>query len=158
VLVASAYITHRSDGGFIRYVWASIKFSLRSNVDIASLRIAQFMSLAGDHVCYTNDLGSFDKEKEAYVNGDVLYLINTVDMVQKVFNLPDNDSAKSATLALQLQIERQLVAELSRLRASSDVTDEELEFVEAVVYTMTGNIFGSVVTCRYGGEATRLSM
>jgi hypothetical protein len=127
-------------------------------VDIASLRIAQFMSLAADHVCYTNDLGSFDKEKEAYVNGDVLYLINTVDMVQKVFNLPDNDSAKSATLALQLQIERQLVAELSRLCASSDVTDEELEFVEAVVYTMTGNIFGSVVTCRYGGEATRLSM
>ena len=116
------------------------------------------MSLAADQVCYANDLGSFDKEKEAYVNGDVLYLINAVDMVQKVFNLPNNDSAKSATLALQLQVERKLAAELSRLRASTDVTDEELEFVEAIVYVMTGNIFCSVVMCRYGGETSRLSM
>lgn len=128
-------------------------------MDIASPRIAQLVSLAADHVCYANDLGSFDKEKEAaYMNREVLYLINAMDMVQKVFNLTNNSSAKLTTLALQLEIERQIVGELLKLSASINVTEDELEFVEAVVYALAGNIFTSMVMCQYGGEVTCLSM
>ncbi|PPQ89747.1 LOW QUALITY PROTEIN: hypothetical protein CVT25_014192 [Psilocybe cyanescens] len=155
VLVAFAHINHKLDADS-SYNLACIKFSLGSNLDIGGPRIAHFVSLVSDHVCYANDLASFDKEKEAYVNGDVLYLINVVDMVQKVFNLPDSNSAKSAALAIQLEIERQIVAELSRLRASNDVTSEEFEYVEGLVYLLVGNIFTSVVSCRYGGEQARL--
>ncbi|KAH9484641.1 Terpene cyclase aneC [Psilocybe cubensis] len=152
------FLDYRIDDAAAQFVFACVKFSLRSSVQMDSPRIEKFMKIASDHVCYANDLGSHDKEKKAYIRGDVLYFINAVDMVKKVFHLPDDDAAKSATLVLQMQTEIELGRELERLRASSDVTVEELEYVESVVYALTGNIFCSVVMSRYGGEDTKLEI
>uniref|UniRef100_A0A8H8CNL9 Isoprenoid synthase domain-containing protein n=1 Tax=Psilocybe cubensis TaxID=181762 RepID=A0A8H8CNL9_PSICU len=150
------FLDYRIVDAAAEYVFACAKFSIHSSVQMDSPSIKRFIRLASEHICYSNDLGSYDKEKEAYDEGHVLYLINAVDMVKKVFKLPDDATAKSATLALQKQTEMELGRELEHLRASGEATAQELEYCEAVIYAMMGNTFASVVMSRYGGDVTRL--
>ncbi|KAH9484642.1 Fusicoccadiene synthase [Psilocybe cubensis] len=160
------FLDYRIKDAAVEFTFTGVKFSLRSNVNMESPRIARFMSLASDHVCYVNDLGSYDKEKAAYERGEIVYMLNAVDFVRRMYNLPDDRSAKRATLQLQMQLEREMASELDRLqrlvrecsKADEAPSMEELEFVEAVVYIVTGNIFTSVVMSRYGGKAARLSL
>uniref|UniRef100_A0A8H7Y1N1 Isoprenoid synthase domain-containing protein n=1 Tax=Psilocybe cubensis TaxID=181762 RepID=A0A8H7Y1N1_PSICU len=109
----SEFLNYRIDDAAAQYVFACAKFSLNSSVQIDSPGIKRFNRLALEQICYANDLGSYEKEKEAYDRGHALYFINTVDVVKRLFKLPDDATAKSATLALQKQTEMEMGRELN---------------------------------------------
>jgi hypothetical protein len=107
----------------LSWVVACAKFSLGSTVDVSSPRLAKFLRLFGDHAAIVNDLGSFHKEKKAYAAKKVLYLLNTVEEVRKTYSLPNDEAAKFVTLAIQVELEREMARELSRLNADSALLD-----------------------------------
>ncbi|KAH9484643.1 Terpene cyclase aneC [Psilocybe cubensis] len=150
------YVDYRIVDMAAQYGLAGVKFSLHSSVQIDSPTIKRFIRLSLEHICYSNDLGSYEKEKQAYNQGRVSYIINAVDVIKKLFNLPDDVTAKSVTLALQKQTEIEIGTELEQLRASGKATAEELEYCEAVLHLSMGNTFASVVMSRYGGDVARL--
>lgn len=104
-----------------------------------------------------NDLASFDKELRAFEEGKVCYMINAVDVVRKLFGLSNWQSAKALTYAMQLEVESQMEDELARLSVDSCLTPQEETFLEACLVMTAGNLFYSVVTSRYGGEAARIA-
>lgn len=140
----------------VRYVLACAKFALNSTADLDSPRLARYIRLFKDHVSIANDLGSWVKEKKAYDNKTVLYMINAVDTMHQLLNLPTYDAAVSLTLALQYQVECHIDDEIQRLIAEEDLTPEEREFVTSTIHVMSGNIFVSTVMSRYGGEKSKL--
>lgn len=82
-------------------------------------------------------------------------MINIVDVIKKVTWLDGTAEAKSVVWALQLQIEKQMMEELERLRVHC-LTDEEWWFLEAVTATVTGNVMYCMTTGRYGGESAKI--
>jgi hypothetical protein len=82
----------------------------------------------------------------------VLYLLNTVEEVRKTYSLPNDEGAKFVTLAIQVELEKEMARELSRLNADSSVSELEKELVSVLVFTATGNLLSSVVMSRYGGK------
>lgn len=139
-----------------RYVLACTKFALSSSVDLQSPCLARYLRLLKDHVSVANDLGSWKKEKRAYENGQVRYMINAADVVKNFFHL-EEQGAIAMTEAFQLQIEVNIDAELQRMIEENILTSEEWRFVDATIHVMSGNIFVSTVMSRYGGEACRLT-
>jgi hypothetical protein len=103
-----------------------------------------------------NDLASYEKEKRAYDQGRTYHLINTVEVVQRLFSLPTENSAKALAYAMQIQVEVEVDQELARMRDNNSLTAEEWQFVDAVLTMTAGNVFYSVVSSRYGGESTRI--
>ncbi|KAK6810861.1 hypothetical protein RU639_013599 [Aspergillus parasiticus] len=150
------FLLYRHKDAAVPYGLACAKFALNSSVDLNDSKLSRYLRLVKDHVSIVNDLGSWDKEKRAYDEGRVLYLVNTVDVVGKLFCLSSDHAAVRLTHALQLQIEIEIDDEIQRLRAENVLTDEEWRFVEATLCVMTGNIFVSTVMARYGGEASRV--
>lgn len=132
------------------------KFALNSSVDLESPRLSRYLRLFKHHVSVANDLGSWAKEKRAYETGQVLYLINAVDVVKKLFNLSMDRAAVAMTEALQLQIEVDTDVDIQRMIQENVLTAEEWRFVDATIHVMSGNVFVSSVMSRYGGEAFRL--
>lgn len=137
-----------------RYILACVKFSIESSVEIESPQLDKFLRLISDHVSLVNDLASYDKEKKAYVQGRTYHLINAVEVVQRLFSLPTENSAKALAYAMQLEVEVEIDQELSRMRDEDSLTAEEWKFVDAVLTMTAGNVFYSVVSSRYGGEKT----
>ncbi|EKD18897.1 uncharacterized protein L3040_008118 [Drepanopeziza brunnea f. sp. 'multigermtubi'] len=159
--------TFASLGDFLRYrcidagmpfVIACVKFSIRSSVRIQDPKLARIVRLVSDHVTLVNDLASYDKEKRAYDSGKVRYLINAVDVVQRLLALPSPAAAKSFTYAMQLQVEAEMKEELDRLIASKELSTEELQFIDAALVMTAGNVFYSVIASRYGGKAAEIKM
>lgn len=109
-----------------------------------------------DQISFSNDLASYDKEKRAYDCGKACYMINAVDVVHRLLALPSSGLAKSLTYTLQLQVEAEIKQEVDRLAACGELSTEELEFVDAVMVMVGGNVFYSVVAPRYGGPETRI--
>lgn len=120
-------------------------------------RLATILRLVSDHVSLVNDLASFDKEHRAFEEGNVCYMINAVDVVRKLFGLSNWQSAKALTYAMQLEVESQMEDELARLSVDNRLTPQEETFLEACLVMTAGNLFYSVVTSRYGGEAARIA-
>lgn len=141
----------------IRYILACVKFSLASDVWIESPKFTTILRLISDHVSLVNDLASYDKEKRAFDEGKVCYLINAVDVTQRLLSLSSSSEAKRLTYAMQLQVETAIKVEMDRLSASGTLTAEEFEFLDAALVMAAGNVFYSVVSSRYGGEAAKLS-
>jgi len=48
--------------------------------------------------------------------------------------------------------------ELDRLVASKELSTEELQFVDAALVMTAGNVFYSVVSSRYGGQAAKIEI
>lgn len=140
----------------IRYVLASTIFSLNSCVDLDSPRLATYIPLLKDHISIANDLASWEKEKEAYDNVKVLYMINTVDVVKQLFSLATFDTALAMTQAFQFQVECDIDDKIQQLISEDDLTADEWQFIDATLHTITGNVFCSTVMSRYGGESYRL--
>jgi hypothetical protein len=71
-----------------------------SSVKLVSPKLARFLHLVSDHVSVVNDFGSREKEKKAYDTDKVLYLINAVDVVKRLYGgdwREDQTSSKSPT-------------------------------------------------------------
>ena len=159
MLVLSQYtpksLSARSANRQARFVVAAAKFAIKSDVSVSDPRFSHYLSLVGDHLGLVNDLASYDKELRALLRGDTKDMINIVDVIKKVTSLDGTAEAKSVVWALQLQIEKQMMEELERLRVHN-LTDEEWWFLEAVTSTVTGNVMYCMTTGRYGGEASRI--
>ncbi|XP_014561346.1 hypothetical protein COCVIDRAFT_33687 [Bipolaris victoriae FI3] len=146
------YLDYRTIDIAVSYTVACAKFSLNSTVDTTSPRFARFIRLYADHLSIANDLASFEREKRAYVKGKAHYLLNTVEEVRKMCSLDNDEAAKFATLAIQMEIEREMARELSRLDADRETSYAERELLSALVFLAGGNVMCSVIMSRYGGE------
>jgi len=140
----------------IRHVLGCTKFSINSSVDLESSRLARYVRLVKDHISVANDLASWEKEKKAFDAGKVLYMINAVHVVKNLFRLASDGAAVAMTQAFQLQIEVEIDAEIERLVAENELNAEEWRFIDASIYTMSGNVFVSTVMSRYGGKKCKL--
>lgn len=120
-----------------------------------SPRLATYLQLVGHQISITNDIGSYQKEKEAYESGEVLYLINAVNVTRKLLNLT-SEAAVAMTQALQYQVESQIDEEICSLVEQDTLTAGEWRFVDATISLMTGNLLPSIVMSRYGGEMYKL--
>ena len=134
-----------------------MKFSLCSSVKLSDPRLAKYLSLIKDHLAVINDMASFDKEKRDFDNGSSKYLINIVDVIRHILSLADTDSAKAMTYAYQLQTEAGLIEELQRMKDQEDLDVEQWQYLEATYACAAGNVFFSVTSSRYGGEAARIN-
>jgi hypothetical protein len=126
-------------------------------VCIEDPKLANILRLVSDHVSLVNDLASFDKELRAFEQGKVCYMINAVDVVRKLFGLSTWQSAKALTFAMQLEVESLMEEELARLSVHGCLTPQEERFLEACLTMVSGNMFYSIVTSRYGGEEARIA-
>lgn len=141
-----------------RFVLASVKFSICSDVDLYNPRLATFLNLAKDHLSIVNDLASFDKEQRAFNGGWDKEIINMVDVVQKLMSLPNDDDAKVMTYTYQLQTEEHMRDELERLVSRDELNESQRQYLQAVFVCCAGNAFYSMISSRYGGEAARIEM
>ncbi|KAF2127466.1 terpenoid synthase [Dothidotthia symphoricarpi CBS 119687] len=151
------YLSYRNIDAGVPYILACVKFSLESDVCIEDPKMATILRLISDHVSLVNDLASFDKELRAFEEGKVFYMINAVDIVRKLFGLSSWPSAKAITYTMQLEVEAQMEDELARLAREDCLSAKEEQFVSAALTMAAGNLFYSVVTSRYGGEACRIA-
>ena len=112
--------------------------------------------LVKDHLAIINDMASFDKEQRAFDDGSSEDIINIVDVVRRLFSLPDTDSAKAFAYAYQLQTEEWMSEELQRLEAEEELDKEHWQYLEATFVCAAGNAFFSMTSSRYGGEIARI--
>ncbi|PFH57673.1 hypothetical protein XA68_14701 [Ophiocordyceps unilateralis] len=150
------FLLHRHEDAAVPFVLACTKFSLNSSVDLDSSRLARYLRLVGNHIAVANDLSSWEKEKKAYDCGEVLYMINIVDIVKQLFSLSTFEAAVAVAEVLQLQMECEIDEEIERLVREDALTADEWRFVDATLHTMTGNVLVSIITSRYGGAGCRL--
>lgn len=149
------YLDYRWTDAANAWLIASCKFSIASPVSLSDPALARLCRLAGDHVSIVNDLGSFDKERAAYEAGRTVVLINLVQVVRDSCGLGIDD-AKAAAFALQLLNEREILAELERLKRDEELSVEHWRFVDTLLALIAGNTFYTMTTSRYGGEGARI--
>jgi hypothetical protein len=137
-------------------MYACVKFSLASSVNISAPHLANILRLIADHISLVNDLASFAKELRALNEGKIVYLMNVVDLMKKLLSLPSHDDAKRLTFAMQMQVETEMCEEFDRLVREELLTVDERVFVEACLAMAAGNVFYSAVGKRYGGDAARI--
>jgi len=151
-----AYLEFRHQNVCAGFVFASIKFSLSSSVDIQQPAIQRFMTWASDHLAMTNDLYSYDKEARAYRDGSCPDLINIVSILERLLSLPDEGSALDIAFALILQREQRMSEELKMFEVAGCLDSETWEYLKAVWACLAGNTFYSMTCVRYGGESARI--
>ncbi|KAK1713912.1 isoprenoid synthase domain-containing protein [Colletotrichum lupini] len=152
------YLSYRNIDAGVPYILACVKFSLESDVVIEDPKMTRILRLVSDHVSLVNDLASFDKELKALEDGKVCYMINAVDVVRRLLGLHSYSAAKAVTYSVQLEVEAQMEEELERLAKGRVLSPKEEQFVSAALTMTAGNLFYSVVTSRYGGEAAKIDV
>lgn len=103
-----------------------------------------------------NDLSSWAKEKKAYDAGKINTMINSVEVTKRLFSLPHERASFAVTYAFQLEIEREMNAEIERLRANNLLSAEEWRYVDGVFYLLTGGFIVNIIASRYGGVGAKL--
>ena len=151
-----AYLEFRRENVCAGFVFASIKFSLSSSVDMQQPVIQRFMMWAADHLSMTNDLYSYEKEARAYREGSCPDLINIVSILENLLSLPNEGSALEIAFALILQREQWMSEELKMFEATNCLDSETWDFLNAVWACLAGNTFYSMTCVRYGGENARI--
>ncbi|KAF2474422.1 terpenoid synthase [Lindgomyces ingoldianus] len=151
------YLEFRRENVSAGFVFAGIKFSLASNVDIHQPLLERFMTWAADHLAITNDLYSYAKEMRAFRNGTCPDLINIVAILEKLLSLPNQSSALEITYALLLQREQWMFEELKKFEASGCLDEGTWMFLRGVWACLSGNTLYSMTCERYGGEAARIA-
>ncbi|XWW97527.1 hypothetical protein V2A60_005511 [Cordyceps javanica] len=147
-----AFLDYRHEDAAAPHVMACVAFSYNLDVELQNPRIAKYVQLFSDHISVVNDIASWEKEKKAYDTGKVLYLINTVAEVKKLFSLDSYESAIRVTLGLQFHIECEIDREIQALIVDDHLTADEKQFIKSLLYAMSGNVLVSTIMTRYGGE------
>lgn len=83
-------------------------------------------------------------------------MINIVHVIQRVDGV-DEEAAKSMAYAWQLRTENDILRELEEMKRLNELSLDDWRFVDACLATASGNILGSVVMSRYGGEDARIA-
>ena len=101
-------------------------------------------------------MASFDKEKRDFDQGSSSDLINIVDIVSRLFSLPNINSSKALTYTYQLQTEIWMREELQLLEDQAELDAEQWRYLEATYVCAAGNTFFSMTSSRYGGDTARI--
>lgn len=133
-----------------------MKFSISSSIHLADPRLNRYLKLVKKHLAIVNDMASFDKEKRNFDEGFSSDLINIVDVVQRLFSLPDVDSAKALAYTYQLQTEVWMREELQFLKDQAGLDAEQWRYLEATYVCAAGNAFFSMTSSHYGGDKVRI--
>lgn len=120
--------------------------------------MARYLELVQNHLGINNDLVSFDKEYRAYQNGSSPDLINIVEVIRKLFSLPDVASAKNFAYTYQLQTEQWMVEELVRLKEEGGLDTADWQYLEATFVCTAGSTFYGMTSSRYGRSAIETSL
>ena len=93
-------------------------------------------------------------------------MINIVDVIKRVTGVRDTDDAKAVVWSLQLQIERDMLAEVEYLKSKWNASsagmkgdrenEEEDWFLDAVLLCAAGHVMFCMTTSRYGGEDAKI--
>ncbi|KAF2655150.1 hypothetical protein K491DRAFT_571619, partial [Lophiostoma macrostomum CBS 122681] len=150
------YLRFRRQNVCAGFVFASIKFSIASSVDMHQPHLVQIMTWAADHLSIVNDLYSYAKEARAFNDKSCPDLINVVSVLQRVTDAPDDESALQMAFALLLQREEWMFEKLTNLRSTGALDEETWTFLRAVWACLSGNVMYSMTCERYGGEAARI--
>lgn len=84
-------------------------------------------------------------------------MINAVEVVMDLFELPSDQAAVVTTQALYLQIKIETDSELERLISEDALIAQQWRFIDAVLHSMSDNVFAPTVMSRYGAKSCRLS-
>lgn len=136
-------------------VFARVKFSLGSSVDLHSPTISRFLDFARDHLAIVNDLYSYEKEISARRDGSSQDLVNIVPVVQDVLSLPYEDASLEITFALLQQREKWMAQELDLLASDKRLDTSTWEFLRGIWICLAGNVVYSMTSARYGGASAR---
>jgi hypothetical protein len=139
------------------YSFAGTKFAIESDVDLAEPKIQRYLQVVGDHVSIQNDIASFNKEHDHYVQGKTKHMTNFVSVIQELTPKLTTDEAKIKAYELQLQTEKDILAELDNLANDETVTAAEWKYIEACLIMAAGNLFTAVAISRYGGNQARIA-
>ena len=135
---------------------AATKFCSSSSVPSSHPKFARYLRLISDHLGLVNDLASYDKELRTCPPGREAEMVNFVAVVKELMSLESAQQAKAVAYAYQLEVEREIVAEIERLQERQGLSRKEEEFVEGLWLAATGNVMFCVVSRRYGGEGARV--
>jgi hypothetical protein len=81
---------------------------------------------------------------------------NSAVLVKELLSVPSDNAAKASVYARQMEKERLIDGEVTRMLEAGEFTAEEWRLVCALLYQITGNVFSFVSSARYGGEAARI--
>ncbi|KAF2870126.1 hypothetical protein BDV95DRAFT_608143 [Massariosphaeria phaeospora] len=144
-------------------VFAYVKFSIGSTVDLAQPDIKIFKEWAADHLTMTSDLYSYRKEKEAWyaehdqsmMHGVEWLDLNAVTVMQSLLSWPRDEAALQSTVFQVMQSEQYLFEELHCLLAKPPVDAETRRYVRAVWACLAGHTFYCMTSESNGGPGAR---
>ncbi|PMD13767.1 hypothetical protein NA56DRAFT_665220 [Hyaloscypha hepaticicola] len=106
---------------------------------------AVYLHLVGDQFSIVNDIASYDEEYSSFKSDMAKHLLHVfVAAVQKVLGVPDSNTTKPISYALQSQTEEAINKELERMKTTGNLSDNHWKFVESVLMMAAGNVFTSV--------------
>lgn len=119
-------------------------------------KTAALLRCLGDQISIANDIASYEKEICLFETGRASSMINIVHVIQQVDKV-DEEAAKSIAYAWQLCTENEILRELKEMKRLNELSLEDWRFIDACLATASGNLLGSVVISRYGGEDARIA-
>jgi hypothetical protein len=92
----------------------------------------------GNQFSIVNDIASYDEEYNSFKSDMAKHLLHVVAAVQKVLGVPDLNTTKPISYALQSQTEEAIIKELERMKTTSNLSDNHWKFVESVLMMAAG--------------------
>ncbi|KAG8525255.1 uncharacterized protein KY384_008899 [Bacidia gigantensis] len=149
------YLDYRGIDAATSYVLAVCKFSVGSSTDLHNPDLYDFLSHYRDHIAISNDLASYEMERQGFESGKATAMINVVEVIMRVERV-DVAQAKALAYAWQLYTEDEILRELKKLKESTVLGDEDWRLVDACLLANTGNVIVWAILARYGGEQARI--
>ena len=133
-------------------LWRCARFSSGARLSHAEEEAMRpFERLVMDHIVFTNDIYSFDKEKEDFLSKGATFL-NTVHYLEQALSVR-SETAKSIAFHLMSEVEIKLEQELIGLKESSIFSQEQVKYAHALIEMAAGNVFYSATSARYGRKS-----
>ncbi|KAF2649884.1 hypothetical protein K491DRAFT_762106 [Lophiostoma macrostomum CBS 122681] len=161
-LTLSSYLAFRREQLYSSWVFAAVKFSLASSVNIHQPKIRNFMMWAAEHGALVNDLYSYEKEMIALKKGMIRDMVSAVPIVGRILGIEDEVECLRKVAEMVVEREGWMSEEL---RAWEEETvqgregaldDETWMFLKAVWACVAGNTVFCMTSVRYGGEKARV--
>ncbi|RMZ46291.1 hypothetical protein CA14_008311 [Aspergillus flavus] len=145
------YLEFRSDDIACEFIIAQALFAC--NIHLSEMEIQVFNNVVRiyvTHISLTNDLYSFEREREEYERTDGL-LINAIGVIRKVYQVSPV-VAKQLPWGFILDTECAFSGEFKKLISSGLLNSAQIRFVKALAECLAGQIFYSISSGRYGGD------
>ncbi|KAE8330395.1 isoprenoid synthase domain-containing protein [Aspergillus sergii] len=145
------YLDYRSHDIAKEFILAQALFACNIHLTETELQVFNnLIQIFVTHVSLTNDLYSFEREREEHERTGGL-LINAINVISKVYQV-SVVTAKQLARGFILDTECEFSGEFKRLISSGLLNNGQIRFAKALVECLAGEIFYSITSGRYGGE------